>query len=268
MNRASRGGIIQRNGRGPTGTPGPTLRKEKKVDLLLHMLLSLQQLDDKLSSFGQKKKEIPERIHAMKHAFEEEKKRLEEQRQRLQEALLKQKQLEKQLQESAEERKAKQKKLLDVKTNEEYKALLKEIEYAKQADSGTEDKILTLFEEIDTCEKALKQAEISVQEGEKKLQEETRLLENEVIEIDREHRLLQNEREKIAADLAPDVLADYEKIRTRRSGLAVVTVRQEVCPGCHMQVPPQTINEVLQTGEIRHCPFCMRILYCELEESA
>jgi len=238
------------------------------VDLLLPMLLSLQQLDDKLSAFGQQKKEIPERIQAMKHAFEEEKRRLEEQRQCLKEAFLEQKKLEKQLQESAEEQKAKQKKLLDVKTNEEYKALLKEIEYAKRADSGTEDKILALFEKIDSLEKGLKQMEASVREGEKRLQEETRLLENEVVEIDKEHQMLQNERKKIAAELDPAVLADYEKIRLRRSGQAVVTVRKEVCPGCHMQVPPQTINEVLQTGEIRHCPFCMRILYCELEESA
>ena len=32
------------------------------MDLLLPMLLSLQQLDDKLAEIGQKKKEIPERI--------------------------------------------------------------------------------------------------------------------------------------------------------------------------------------------------------------
>ena len=120
------------------------------MDLLLPMLLSLQQLDDKLSAFGQKKQEIPEQIQAMKQAFEDEKKQLEDDRQRLKEASLRQRNLEKKLQESAEERKNKQKKLLDVKTNAEYKALLKEIEYAKQADSATEDDILVVFEEIDS----------------------------------------------------------------------------------------------------------------------
>ena len=100
------------------------------MDLLLQMLLSLQQLDDNLSAFGRKKKEIPKRIQGMKGAFEEEKKRLEDHQQRLKEASLEQRQLEKQLQGGAEERKNKQQKLLEVKTNEEYKALLKEIEYA------------------------------------------------------------------------------------------------------------------------------------------
>jgi len=112
------------------------------VDLLLPMLLSLQKLDDKLSAFDQQKQEIPERIQAMRHAFEEKKKQLEDDQQRLKEAVLKQRQLEKQLQESGEERKKQQKKLLDVKTNAEYKAMLKEIEHAKQADSATEDGIL------------------------------------------------------------------------------------------------------------------------------
>jgi predicted nucleic acid-binding Zn-ribbon protein len=244
-----------------------TLGKEKTVDLLLPMLLSLQQLDDKLSAFGHKRREIPERIQAMKDAFEQEKRRLEDHKQRLKDAALKQRQLEKQLQESAEERKNKQKKLLEVKTNEEYKALLKEIEYAKEADSATEDEILAVFEEIDTLEKTLEDREKSTREREGTLKEETLRLEREVVEVDKEHRLLQGERQRVAEELDPAVLDDYEKIRERRAGQAVVTVQKEVCPGCHMHVPPQTINEVLQTGEIRHCPFCRRILYCELEET-
>jgi predicted nucleic acid-binding Zn-ribbon protein len=232
------------------------------------MLLSLQQLDDKLSAISQKKKEIPERIQAIEEAFGEEKKKLEEHQQRLKAASLKQRALEKQLQENAEERKNKQKRLLEVKTNEEYKALLKEIEYAKQADSETEDEILALFEEIDSLEKSLQEKEQSTQENEQMLMEEKRRLEQEIPEIDKEHQFLQHERKTVCAELAPDILNDYEKIRARRAGQAVVRVRKEVCPGCHMQVPPQTINEVLQTGEIRHCQYCRRILYCELEESA
>ncbi len=238
------------------------------MDLLLPMLLSLQQLDDKLSAFGKKKKEIPKRIQAMQRAFEDEKERLEDHRQHLKEDLLRQRQLEKRLQESAEARKNKQKKLLEVKTNEEYKALLKEIEFAKQADSATEDEILVVFEKIDTCEKTIKETEKSIRESERSLKEETLRLEREAVEVDKEHRILQNERRKVAAELAPDVLKDYEKLFSKRAGQAVVRVRKEVCPGCHMQVPPQTINEVLQTGEIRHCQYCLRILYCELEETA
>jgi predicted nucleic acid-binding Zn-ribbon protein len=238
------------------------------VEMLLQVLLALQQIDDKLSAIGQKKKEIPERLRGMEQALLDEKQGLEEHRQRLKEAHLRQRTLEKQLQASAEERKNKQKRLLEVKTNEEYKALLKEIDYAKQADSAAEDQILALLEEIDSIEKAMKESEKSAREQEIKFQEEKKRLEGEVVEIDREQNFLKRERERICRELDPEVLKDYEKIRARRSGQAVVVIRDEVCPGCHMQVPPQTINEVLQTGEIRHCQYCRRILYCELEESA
>lgn len=238
------------------------------MDLLLPMLLSLQQLDDKLSALGKKKKEIPERILSMERAFEEERRQLEEYRQHRKEASLRQRSLEKELQENAEERKKGQKRRLEVKTNEEYKALLKEEEYAEQANSETEDKILVLYEEIDSLEKALKEKEKSIRESERKLQEQKEQLKREIHDIDKELQFLQYERKSVCAELRPEVLEDYEKIRARRSGQAVVRVRKEVCPGCHMQVPPQTINEVLQTGEIRHCQYCLRILYCELEESA
>jgi predicted nucleic acid-binding Zn-ribbon protein len=243
-------------------------RKEKTVDLLLPMLLSLQQLDDKLSAFSQKKRQIPERIQAMTQAFEDEKKQLEDDRQQLKEAFLRQRNLEKQLQESAEERKKKKNKLLEVKTNAEYKAMLKEIDYAKQADSATEDDILVVLEEIEGLEQVIRKKEKAIRESESKLKEETLRLEREGVEVDKEHQILQGERKKVAAELDPAVLGDYEKIRLKRAGQAVVTVKKEVCPGCHMQVPPQTINEVLQTGEIRHCQYCRRILYCELEETA
>ena len=116
--------------------------------------------------------------------------------------------------------------------------------------------------------KAIKEQEKSILESESTLKEETLRLEREGVEVDKEHQILQGERKKVAAELDPAVLRDYEKIRLKRAGQAVVTVQKEVCPGCHMQVPPQTINEVLQTGEIRHCQYCRRILYCELEETA
>jgi predicted nucleic acid-binding Zn-ribbon protein len=244
------------------------IRKENTLSLLLQILLSLQQLDDKLSSIRRKKKEIPEQIQGMEKAFDEEKEQLEEHRERLKVAKSRQRELEKQLQENAEGRKKKQERLLEVKTNEEYRALLKEIGYTQEADSQTEDEILMLLEEIDSLEKTLREIEKSTAEQEERLQQDKQRLQQEILETERERRFLERERERVCGELDRDVLEDYEKIRSRRAGQAVVTVTKEVCPGCHMYVPPQTINEVIQTGEIRHCPYCRRILYCDLEESA
>ncbi len=241
--------------------------EEKTLSPLLDVLFSLQQLDDRLAEMGRKKKEIPDHIRELEKALEERQQRVKACRERIEEAARRQRELEGQLKENAEERKKKQRRLQEVKSNDEYKAILKEIEYTKEADSKVEDEILLLFEELERLEKELEAEQGAAKAQEEALRADKSRLEREIHEIEKEHRLLENERRKVCDELDAGVLADYERIRTRRAGLAVVAVKKEVCPGCHMYIPAQTINEVLQTGEIRHCPHCRRILYCELEES-
>ena len=100
---------------------------------------------------------------------------------------------------------------------------------------------------------------------EKQYQADKQQLEQEMVELNLEHKALKSERKRLAEEIDETSLNKYEKIRTQRSGMAVVTCQGESCPGCHMFIPPQTINEVLQTGEIRYCSYCNRIIYCEQE---
>ena len=73
---------------------------------------------------------------------------------------------------------------------------------------------------------------------------------------------LKVERDKLAADVKPEVLKRYSNIRMRR-GLAVVSVRNGTCQGCNMNIPPQLYN-VLQRGQtVETCPSCHRIIYWE-----
>src|SRR5436309_2204182 len=53
---------------------------------------------------------------------------------------------------------------LDVKTNEQYKALLQEIQFAEQGIAGNEDKILELMVTADAREKQVKAAEAELKE--------------------------------------------------------------------------------------------------------
>ena len=81
-------------------------------------------------------------------------------------------------------------------------------------------------------------------------------------EIEAKIAELRVERDKLAADVKPDVLKRYSSIRLRR-GLAVVSVRNGTCQGCNMNIPPQ-LYIVLQRGvSIEICPSCSRIIYWE-----
>ena len=56
-------------------------------------------------------------------------------------------------------------------------------------------------------------------------------------------------------------LRQYETIRKRRDGVAVVAVLDEHCQGCNMGIPPQLYNVVLKGERIETCPYCHRIVY-------
>ena len=57
------------------------------------------------------------------------------------------------------------------------------------------------------------------------------------------------------------LLSQYEKILKSREGLALVPVVNNACGGCHLGLPPQTINEILQHEKLIVCESCARILY-------
>jgi len=234
---------------------------------LLDALLCLQQLDDKLLNMGRKQQEIPEQVQAWEKAFQEETERLEDQKKRHKEAILRQRNLEKELEESNQQLQKKEARKFEVKTNEEYRALLKEVEYGKEQHSKMEDEILMLLDEIDTLDQSIRELGKEVQGNRAKLKSDKERMEQEEVSIGKVIKETEHDRVRLCGDLNKDVLSVYEKIRMQRAGQAVVIVQGEVCPGCHMHIPPQTVNEVLQTGEIRHCPHCRRILFCDLPDT-
>jgi len=233
------------------------------LDTILESLLYLQKLDNSLLEIEQRKQDIPARIQALESEMKQKREFLADEKQRLKDMTLKQRSLEKELSEGVEQIKIKQSRSLDVKTNAEYKALLKEIEYTRESHSKIEDEILLLFDEIDSVGNEIQNKEKELQEEEAQTLQEKKQLEGQIDGVDVEYNKIQHEKQRLCKEMPANVLSSYDRIASRRAGQAVVIVVQNVCPGCHMLVPPQTLNEVVQTGEIRYCPHCHRILYCE-----
>jgi predicted nucleic acid-binding Zn-ribbon protein len=45
------------------------------------------------------------------------------------------------------------------------------------------------------------------------------------------------------------------------AGLAVIEVKDEICQGCNMNIPPQLFVELKKNEEIYNCPHCRRIIF-------
>ena len=73
---------------------------------------------------------------------------------------------------------------------------------------------------------------------------------------------LDKERVVISKNLEPEFLKKFQMIKEQQvTGIAVVPVKDAVCLGCNMNIPPQMYNELQRCDSLKLCPYCQRIIY-------
>jgi predicted nucleic acid-binding Zn-ribbon protein len=153
-------------------------------------------------------------------------------------------------------------KLSQAKNSKEYMAAQREIEQRREALVTREGEITKLNEAVDAKKKLLSDRAGDVEALKASIAKDSDVAQARMAEIQGKIAELRVERDKLAAEVKPDVLKRYSNIRMRR-GLAVVSVRNGTCQGCNMNIPPQLYN-VLQRGQtVETCPSCHRIIYWE-----
>lgn len=150
-----------------------------------------------------------------------------------------------------------------VKTNKEYRLLLKEIETIKRQNAQIEDEILQFLDRIDEEEKIIltKKAEYlqikeQINSEKEAIKQEAELKKKKLVRLDEELN-------DIHVKIDPGLLKKYNLIRKRVGGTAVAPVRDAICQGCHMNIPPQMYNELQSCKALKFCPHCERIIYWE-----
>jgi predicted nucleic acid-binding Zn-ribbon protein len=149
----------------------------------------------------------------------------------------------------------------EIKTNKEYQAHLKEIETAEKERYAVEDEILSVMEEMEVLSKEIKSDELKLITENKKIEEIKKRLEREMLEAEKELLPLKESRAKIADVIDGDMYKQYIDLFDAYGGLAVTEVKEEICLGCNMNIPPQLFVEIKRGEEIFQCPQCRRILY-------
>ena len=153
-------------------------------------------------------------------------------------------------------------KLAQAKNSKEYMAAQREIEQRREGLATREVEINKLVEALDAKKKLLADRSNDVATLRGSIEKDGEAAKARMSEIESKIAELRGERDKLAAEVKPEVLKRYSSIRLRR-GLAVVSVRNGTCQGCNMNIPPQLFN-VLQRGvSVETCPSCHRIIYWE-----
>ncbi|HEY1262278.1 MAG TPA: C4-type zinc ribbon domain-containing protein [Terriglobales bacterium] len=149
---------------------------------------------------------------------------------------------------------------LAVKTNDQYKALLHEIQFAEQDIRGNEDKILELMLDSDSREKDLKAAEAELKAETAEIEKEKNIAREQTAKDEKEMAEWNAKRDKARAGVKPDTLEHYDRVAKHRgSGLAEVL--NQKCTGCSVMLRPQTFNDVRNGERTMVCDSCQRILY-------
>ncbi len=153
----------------------------------------------------------------------------------------------------------------DVKTNQEYKALLDEIAFAEAQIGKHEERQLQIMEQAEGLETALKAAEAAFKQQQGEVKRESAAAAQRT-EADRgERKTIAAERDGLRAQVAEDWLRRFDRV-LRARGQALAMVDNEACSGCRVRLRPQFLQEMsLDAERLFVCESCGRMLYLEAE---
>ena len=147
----------------------------------------------------------------------------------------------------------------DVKTNEEYRALLSEVEYLKKCNHDIEDGMIDIMEEEETLKASIDRIRNETQEF---------IARNraKIGELEKESEAVKEKQDRARADfdnnfakLPEDVKELYRRIAKSR-GKAVSLISDNTCKGCYANLTHQFMNELKKRNRILVCDNCGRIL--------
>lgn len=148
-----------------------------------------------------------------------------------------------------------------VKTNQEYHAIQKEIQFAQTEMKTAEDAVLEKMLEGDDLTAGVKRAESELAAEQKKVDADRKAMAAEAAELTAAAEQLAAERAGVVKSLTPQVLSLFELIANRRQGIAIAEAREGICTICHVRLRPQVFNNILKNDQIIQCDSCNRIMY-------
>ena len=150
---------------------------------------------------------------------------------------------------------------LKVKTNQEYKALLTEIEHAEKEIAKLEDKILEIMVAADTRKETLKQAEATLKADTAENEKEKEHARKQTAEDEKELAELAAHRKELRSGVAEETLTHYDRVLKLRGSVMAAVYEDESCSACRVRLRPQVYQDVMSNEQIVTCFYCNRILY-------
>lgn len=147
----------------------------------------------------------------------------------------------------------------NVKNPKELEDLQNKVQELGRRKDTLEDEILEAMIMIEDAQEEKDAADQSLVEIQAAWEKSQGSLQQEQNELALRLHVLIEARDKQVVLIEKPLLAQYDRIKSRKGGLAVVVLEDNRCSGCHLTVSANKVTRV-ERGEIITCGGCWRIL--------
>lgn len=224
-------------------------------------LLSLQERDSRRLSLEQQLQSVPREIAAVEGRIAAERQAIEAAKAEWHGLESKKKLLETEIQ-SEEAKAAKYRtQQLEVRKNDEYRALTHEIETVEGHIGGLEEEELKLLYLIDEAKKRFAAAEAELKQNISGHEAKIRSLREREAQLQAELKTAQEAVAAARPAVAEPQLKLYDRLASRPGHPVCVPISGGKCGGCHLKIPTHIEVKAKTGAEIATCDQCGRIVY-------
>jgi predicted nucleic acid-binding Zn-ribbon protein len=224
----------------------------------MDLLRALDAIDVAIVALVRERDEIPRALAAIEERGQAALDAVAAEKHALEEAEKLRRTRERELSDTETQRAKYQQQTAQVKTNEEYAALLREIDAADARISHFEDEILLAMEAVEEHGQKLRSVTAEQQGVQKDLAAQADARRARLVEVEREIEARREERAPLLPKLEAPLRAIYSRVHAKH-GTGTARVRGRSCVACHHDVPLETVNRV-RNGEVHACGHCARLL--------
>jgi len=227
----------------------------------LKLVIRLQEIDRRLEDLNREIATLPKHIAEIEKKLVSHERKLEADRAALVANQKERKKCEGDIQTKEQKISKLKDQMLQVKTNEQYRAFQSEIEFCQNEIRKSEDRILELMGESEPLDKNVKAAETALKAEKAEVESEKAVTRDRTAADEQASRELQTERAAIVAQVTPAAYQRYERSRKARRGVGIAEVIDRRCSACNMVIRPQFFQDLKTSDQIMVCESCQRILY-------
>ena len=223
-------------------------------------LWALQDLDEQAAGVREILARFPEQRRELEHRIVEARQRLEQAKARGVESQKQRRELEREAGSLGDQERRFQQQLPAIKKNEEYTALLHEIEGVRQKRSELETRVLERMEEEEREQRERPALEQALKNAEAEAAARAKIIDAQETSEQGKLGVLEARRDAHVKELASATRARYERVHASREGRAVVGIVKGACGGCYRTLPPAVLQEARRRDRMMGCEGCGRII--------